>query len=457
MTPLEYLQQTQAKRMEELFEFLRFPSVSAKSEHKADLQRCAEWLRKHFQDLGLSSSLFPTSGNPIVYAEYLVGPQRPTILYYGHYDVQPPEPLELWASPPFEPVVRDGCIYARGSSDDKGQTFTHLKGIEAILKAEGTLPVNVKFLIEGQEEGGSPEDLSRFIQKEKKRLQADIVVVSDTSQFSKDLPAVTFGLRGIASVEIFAYGPNRDLHSGTFGGAIGNPVNLLCEMIGRLHDKNGRILVPGFYQDCRLPGKWEREQFRRLPYREANYRKELGVKALYGEKSYSTFERTWVRPTLDVNGIQGGYQGEGGKTIIPSRASAKITMRLVPDMKPADIAGKLEKYLKKIAPPCIRLEMVYHGGAEAVVVPTDGPWLEAARCAIRKGFGKAPVFMKEGGSIPVANNFKSSLGLDTLFLGFGLNSDNIHSPNEHFRVVDFERGCRTAVALPYEIARVKAG
>lgn len=455
MKALDYLDQTDKKRLDELFAFLRFPSVSAKSEHKGDIAACAEWLKNQFAGIGFKAKVHPTAGHPIVYAEYLVGPHVPTILYYGHYDVQPAEPFDLWTTPPFEPTVRDGYIYARGSCDDKGQTFAHLKGLEAILKTDGTLPVNAKFLVEGEEESGTTANLSKFIRENKALLKADIVVVSDTAQFNKTLPAVTFGLRGISSVEVFVYGPNRDLHSGTFGGAIANPVNILCQMIGKLHDKNGKIAIPGFYSDVKLPTKWERRQFKRLPYNEANYKKMLGVSALQGEKGFTTFERTWVRPTLDVNGITGGYQGEGGKTIIPSKASAKITMRLVPNMNPLKTAKKLEQYLKKIAPKSVRVEVKVHGGAEAVVVPTDGPWLEAVGRAIKTGFGKTPVYMKEGGSIPVAGDFKASLGIDTLFVGFGQNDDNIHSPNERFRIEDFERGCRTAVAIPFELAKVK--
>ncbi|MEW6051377.1 MAG: dipeptidase [Candidatus Zixiibacteriota bacterium] len=455
MTPNEYLEQTQEKRLADLFEFLRFPSVSAKSEHKGDVAACGEWLKNHLNNVGFTASVYPTAGHPIVYAEYITDPKAPTILYYGHYDVQPAEPFDLWTTPPFEPQIRDGYIYGRGSCDDKGQTFAQIKGLEAILQAEGKLPVNVKLLIEGEEEGGGTANLSKFIRENKTMLAADIVVVSDTAQFNKDLPAVTFGLRGIAFCELYVYGPNRDLHSGTFGGAVANPVNVLCSMIGQLHDKNGKITIPGFYQHCKLPTKWERAQFKKLPYKEAAYKKALGISALHGEKGFSTYERTWVRPTLDINGIKGGYQGEGGKTIIPSEASCKITMRLVPDMKPEDICNKLERHLKRIAPKSVRIKVVKHGGAKAVVVPTDGPWLEAAGRAIKTGFGKTPVFMKEGGSIPVAGDFKNSLGIDTLFVGFGQNDDNIHSPNERFRVIDFERGCKTAAALPFELAKVK--
>ena len=441
--------------MDDLFRFLRFPSVSTKSIHKKDIADCAGWLKKHLSTIGFKTKVYPTAGHPVVYAEYLVNKEAPTVLYYGHYDVQPPEPLELWMSPPFKPEIRSGYIYARGATDDKGQTFAQIKGLEAIIKATGTLPVNVKLLIEGEEET-HPSHLPAFIQKNKKMLKADIVVVSDTAQFSRTLPAVTFGLRGIVAIEVFVYGPNRDVHSGSFGGAITNPVNALCQMVGKLHDKDGKVAIPGFYKGVKAPNKWNKEQFKRLPYNEKAYKKSLGVPALGGEKGFTTFERTWVRPTCDVNGITGGYQGEGAKTIIPSYASCKITMRLVSGMDPKDIGNKMEKYLKKIAPKSVRVKIDKHGGAKAVVIPTDSSWLDAATNAIKAGFGKEPVFMMEGGSIPIVNDFKSILGLETLLIGFGQNDDNIHSPNERFRIVDFERGCKTAAALPSELLKVKS-
>jgi len=454
MTPVEYLKQTEKKRMHDLFKFLSFPSVSAKSEHKKDIAACAKWLSDHLRGIGFNSKIMPTGGHPVVYAEYAGDKEAPTVLYYGHYDVQPPEPLELWKSPPFKPEIHGGYIYARGACDDKGQTFAQIKGLEAVLKASGSLPINVKLLVEGEEEAASA-NLPAFIKKNKKMLKADVAVVSDSSQFDKNLPAVTFGLRGIAFVEVFVYGPNRDVHSGGFGGAIANPINVLCSMVGQLHDKIGRITIPGFYKDVKPISKWEKAQFKKLPYSEAKYKKSLGIPALHGEKGFTTYERAWARPTLDINGITGGYQGEGAKTIIPSMASCKITMRLVPEMDPNDICNKIEKYLLKIAPQSVRVKVVKHGGARAVVVPTEGPWLEAAGRAIKAGFGKAPVFMREGGSIPVVADFKSMLGLDTLLVGFGQNDDNIHSPNERFRVIDFERGCKTAAALPGELAGVK--
>ncbi|MEW5993958.1 MAG: dipeptidase [Candidatus Zixiibacteriota bacterium] len=454
MTPFEYLKKTQQQRTKDLFAFLSFPSVSGKSEHKKDVAACARWLSDHLTQIGFKSKVMPTGGHPIVYAEYTVDRKAPTVLYYGHYDVQPPEPLELWKSPPFKPEIRSGYIYARGACDDKGQTFAQIKGLEALMKTTGRLPVNVKLLIEGEEEMAYV-NLPRFIRKNRKMLRADIAVVSDTSQFSKTLPAVTYGLRGIAFVEVFVYGPNRDVHSGGFGGAIANPINVLSSMIARLHDGNGRIAVPGFYDKVKPLTKWERRQFKKLPYNETEYKKMLGVTDIQGEKGYTTYERVWGRPTLDVNGIKGGYQGEGGKTIIPAEASCKITMRLVPDMDPVDICSKIEKYLLRIAPKSVRVKVVKHGGARSVVVPTDGPWLEAAGRAIKKGFGKEPVFMREGGSIPVVADFKAILGLDTLLIGFGQTDDNIHSPNERFRVVDFERGCKTTAALPGELAKVR--
>jgi acetylornithine deacetylase/succinyl-diaminopimelate desuccinylase-like protein len=350
--------------------------------------------------------------------------------------------------------VEDGYIWARGAADDKGQVFAHIKGLEAAVKANGTLPINVKVLFEGEEEIHSAH-LPAWIRKNKKMLKADVAVVSDTAMFSPTLPAVTFGLRGIASCEVFVYGPSKDVHSGSFGGAIANPANTLARLVSQLHDKDGKVAIPGFYKDVKPLTKWERAQFKKLPFNVKAYVKELGIAGLQGEKGYSTYERSWSRPTCDVNGLTSGYQGEGAKTIIPSYASCKITMRLVPDQEPMDICNKLEKFLLKIAPKSVRIKVDKHGGAKAVVVPQVGPWLDAASRAIKAGFGKAPVFMKEGGSIPIVGEFKASLGVDTLLIGFGQNTDNIHSPNERFRLADFERACKTAAALPYELAGVK--
>ncbi len=456
MTPFQYLTKTKKKRMDELFTFIKFPTVSAKSEQKKDMKECAKWLQDHLKKIGFKAKVHQTKGHPLVMAEYIVDKSLPTVLYYGHYDVQPPEPLKLWKTEPFKPQIRSGAIYARGATDDKGQLFTHIKGLEAIVATEGTLPVNVKMLIEGEEEVHS-ENLPAWLKKNKKLLKADIVVVSDSSQYSKTLPAVTYGLRGIAAMEVFVYGPKRDLHSGSFGGAVANPINILGQMVGRLHDKNNKIAVPGFYADAKTPTKWERAQFKKLPHSDAQYKKELGIPAVHGEKGWSTVERTWVRPTCDVNGITGGYQGEGAKTVLPSYASCKITCRLVPNQDPHDICDKVEKYLQRIAPKSVKVKVDKWGGAKAVVVPTEGPWLDAAARAIKKGFGKEPVFIREGGSIPIVGDFKELLGLDTLLLGWGQSDDNTHSPNERFRVTDFERGCKAAAALPFELAKVKKG
>jgi acetylornithine deacetylase/succinyl-diaminopimelate desuccinylase-like protein len=454
MNANQYLKKTDKKRLDELFQFLRFPSVSAKSEHKQDLVACSKWLTNHLKKIGFKASTVATGGHPVVYGEYLVDRKLPTVLYYGHYDVQPPEPLDLWKSPPFKPELRGGYIVARGSADNKGQLFTHVKGLEAILRSDGTLPINVKLLFEGEEEVHS-EHLPAWIRKNKAKLKADIAVVSDTSMFGPNLPAVTFGLRGIASVEVFVYGPSKDVHSGSFGGAIANPANILCQMVSRLHDKDNKVTIPGFYSAVKPMTAWERKAFAKLPYTLKGYLKTAGVPAIHGEKGYTTYERSWSRPTCDVNGFTSGYQGEGAKTIIPSYASCKITMRLVPNQDPWDICRKIEKYLQKIAPKSVRVKVDKHGGAAAAVVPTEGPWLEAAGRALKAGFGKNPLFMKEGGSIPIVGDFKRILGVDTLLIGFCQNDDNIHSPNERFRLVDFEKGCRTAAALPFELAEVK--
>jgi acetylornithine deacetylase/succinyl-diaminopimelate desuccinylase-like protein len=452
MTPLDYLKKNEKKRLDDLFRFLSYASVSAKSEHKKDIADCATWLRDHLKKVGFKARTYPTGGHPVVYGEYLVDKKLPTVLYYGHYDVQPPEPLDLWKSPPFKPVLRGGYIWGRGSADNKGQLFTHVKGLEAILGSTGTLPVNVKLLFEGEEEVHS-EHLPAWIRKNKKMLKADIAVVSDTSMFGKNLPTVTFGLRGIAAIEAFVYGPKADVHSGGFGGAIANPANVLGQMIARLHDKNGKIAIPGFYKGVKPVSKWERTQFRKLPFSKKKYLSSLGVPDVHGEKGYTTLERSWSRPTCDVNGITSGYQGEGAKTIIPSYASCKITMRLVPGQDPKDICNRAATYLQRIAPKSVRVKVDKLGGAKAVEVPSEGPWLEAAGRALMSGFGKEPLFAKEGGSIPIVGDFKGILGLDTLLIGFCQSDDNVHSPNERFSRRDFERGCKTAAALPFELAK----
>jgi len=456
MNPKTFLDENKERRLNELFDFLRFPSVSAKSDHDQDGEACARWLSDHLNRMGVKTDIRPTSGHPVVYGELISSPDKITVLYYGHYDVQPPEPLELWKSTPFEPIVDGGYIIARGSTDDKGQLFTHIKALEAYLATGTELPVNIKLLIEGDEESGH-EYLAQFVKENKDMLDADIIVCSDSAQYGIDQPAVTFGLRGIAFVEVKITGPDRDLHSGSFGGSIANPINVLAKIVAGLHDDDGHITIPGFYDDAIPVSDWEREQFAELPFTEKDYLKKTGSKALYGEKGYTTLERIWSRPTLDINGINGGYQGEGGKTIIPSWASCKITMRLVADQDPGDICDKIEKHIKQVCPDYVDCEIIKHGGAAAAAVPTDGPWLEAAARAIKTGFdGVAPVFMKEGGSIPIVGVFREVLKLDTLLLGWGQSDDNAHSPNERFAVKDFERGCYSGLALIDELSKVKA-
>jgi succinyl-diaminopimelate desuccinylase len=454
MEPKDFLDQNKQKRLDELFEFLRFPSVSAKSEHNQDVLACAEWLSGHLNTMGIESRVMPTAGHPVVYAEKVTSADNLTVLYYGHYDVQPDEPRDLWETKPFDPVIKDGYIYARGATDDKGQLFTHIKALEAYLATGAELPINFKMLIEGEEESGA-ENLANWVKDNKDMLKADIIVVSDSSQFGKGQPAVTFGLRGVAFVEVKVKGPSHDLHSGGFGGTVANPVNVLSKIIAAMHDEDGRIMIDGFYDNVKPLSDWEREQFAGLPFDVADYLKMTGSRGLHGEKGYSVYEQRWSRPTLDINGIKGGYQGEGGKTIIPSEALAKITMRLVPDQKEDEICEKIEKYVHKICPDYVECEVFKHGGAAAVVVPHEGPWLEAAGRAIERGFGVKPIFMKEGGSIPVVGTFKEVLGLDTLLLGWGQNDDRAHSPNERFAVDDFERGAYSALALIDELAKVE--
>lgn len=455
MNPLEYLKEHEKESLEQLKDFLRIPSISAQSNHAGDVRRCASWVSDYLKNVNFKSEICETGGHPAVLAEYHVSDSVPTILIYGHYDVQPVDPINLWKTSPFEPIEEGGYLIARGSTDDKGQMFAHLKAVEAYMKTVGKLPVNLKFLIEGEEEAGA-DNLTGFIKKNKDRLIADVVLVSDGSQYGPDMPAINFGLRGIAFVEVKLTGPDRDLHSGSFGGAVANPINTLCKMIGSLHDESGRVTIKGFYDNVYEPTKWEREQFAKLPFSKDEYQTSTGAPKLWGEKGYSPLEQNWIRPTLDCNGITGGYQGEGSKTIIPSWASAKITMRLVPNMKPSEICDKFEAHFRKICPDTVKLEVIKHGGATPVQVSTEGPWLAAAAKAIKTGFGKEPYFTKEGGSIPVVETFKTVLGIDTLLIGFGQQNDNAHSPNERFSIRDFHRGCLTSAALLEELSKVKA-
>lgn len=386
-----------------------------------------------------------TEGHPIVYGEKQVSPDAPTVLVYGHYDVQPPDPLDLWNSPPFEPTVRDGKIFARGACDDKGQFFMHIKAFE-IMKRLDLLNCNIKFMIEGEEEVGS-DHLAEFVKNNKAKLKADVILISDTSLISLDTPSITCGLRGLSYMEVQVESANRDLHSGVYGGAVANPINVLSKMIASLHDEQGRVTIPGFYEMVRQLTTAERAEINRAPFDEAQYKKEIGIEALAGERGYTTIERTGIRPTLDCNGIWGGYTGEGAKTVLPAKASAKISMRLVPDQHPDEITELFTRHFKSIAPPSVRVKVTAHHGGEAAVTPTDSKAFLAASEAFEEVWGKKPIPTRDGGSIPIVALFKRELGLDTVLMGFGLDTDALHSPNEHYGIKNFLIGIETIVAF----------
>ena len=442
---LEYAKANADRFVAELETFLRIPSISTDPAYDADVRRAADWLADDLRRAGMATvEVMETPGHPIVFAEHVADPALPTVLVYGHYDVQPPDPLELWESPPFEPVVRDGVLYARGSSDDKGQAFMHVKAAEAYLKGGEPLPVNLKFMIEGEEESGS-SSLRPFIEANRDRLAADIVLISDTALFDEGVPSVTYGLRGLAYCEVTLTGPNRDLHSGVYGGAVENPINALCRLIAGLHDAQHRVNVPGFYDHVRELSDDERATFRKLPFDNDAWKASVGVAEVRREEGYSTLEAVTARPTLDCNGIWGGYTGAGAKTVLPSKASAKISMRLVPDQDPNDIADKLQQYFEAHTPPTMQLTFKKLHGGQPVIVDTSSPAMQAAFEAMEGVFGKRPFFTREGGSIPVVADFKQVLGLDTVLMGFGLDSDAIHSPNERFGLDRFHQGIEASV------------
>jgi acetylornithine deacetylase/succinyl-diaminopimelate desuccinylase-like protein len=445
-----YLAQNQSRFVTQLCDWLRIPSISTDSQYKGDVARAAEFAASDLRGIGFQVEVCATPGHPIVYAEWLGAPNQKTMLVYGHYDVQPPDPLDQWVTGPFEPTERNGNIYARGATDDKGQLFTHIKSVEAWLKTVGRLPVNVKFLIEGEEECGST-NLDTFIGANKERLRCDYVVVSDCSQFAPGLPAITYGLRGLAYFEILLSGPKQDLHSGMFGGAVANPANNLASILAALHDSNRRIQLAGFYDDVKPLEGWERKQFAELPFNEAAFKNFVGLNELVGEQGFSSPERKWARPTCDVNGLTSGYQGEGAKTIIPARASAKVSFRLVPNQDPAKIASSFRQFVQTRLLPGVKCEIKQHGLSPAALVAVESPGVQAAVRAIEAGFGRKPVFVREGGSIPVVGTFKRELGVDTLLLGWGQSDDNLHSPNEKFSVADFHRGIRASAHLWHEL------
>ena len=450
----DYLEQNKDRHERELCELLRIASVSADSAHRDDVRRAAAWIAEQFGRLKFTVELVETAGHPIVYAESPPVSGAPTVLVYGHYDVQPPDPLDEWKSPPFEPTIRDGNVYARGATDDKGQMLTHVKSAEAWIETEGKLPLQLKFLIEGEEETGSAS-LEKFIEENKDRLACDVVVISDTSQFGPGQPAITYGLRGIAYYELRLTGPKQDLHSGTFGGAVANPANVLASMLASLVDARGVVQVPGFYDDVEPLTSREREEFEKLPFDEKEFMRTIGVTALRGEEGYSTLERRWARPTYDINGLWSGYQGEGAKTVLPARAGAKFSFRLVPRQDPKKITQALEKRLRELCPGGITMELLEFHGAPGVVVPFESPFVVAAERAIEEGFGRRPVFIREGGSIPIVATFHGLLGVDTLLLGWGLADDNTHSPNEKFCLADFHRGIKASAHLWRHLGDVK--
>jgi acetylornithine deacetylase/succinyl-diaminopimelate desuccinylase-like protein len=434
--------------LEELEDFLRIPSISTDPDYASDVWRASEFVLDKLRAAGLTAERIETAGHPLVYGEWLGAPGKPTVLFYGHYDVQPVDPLELWRHPPFEPTIEGDKLVARGATDDKGQSYAHVKGVAATLAERGRLPVNVKFLIEGEEEAGG-HAIDRYVREDGgKRLSCDCVMISDSSLFAPGQPALVYGLKGLAYMEIKVTGPNRDLHSGTFGGAVTNPLNALCEIVAKLRDaRTGRVLIPGFYDDVKPLADWERQEFARLPFDAEAYRAELGVPELVGEEGYTTRERTWARPTLDVNGIFGGYQARGAKTVLPSWGGAKVSMRLVPDQRPDTVARLFTDYVHQVAPPGVVVEISNLHGAEPVLVQAEGPLVEAAMAAMADAWGAPPVRIREGGSIPIVSAFSQVLGKPVLLLGFGLTDDALHSPNEKFNISHFYNGIRSVVRL----------
>lgn len=451
---IDFLEQNESRFVNELCDYVRFPSVSAQPQHAPDMKRCAEWVVARCREIGLETELCETSGHPIVLAKTPRNEsgKRPHFLVYGHYDVQPPEPFELWKTPPFEPRIEGRSLFARGASDNKGQNLAHLKAVEAYLKTGTELPCDLTFIIEGEEEVGS-KSLAHFLKSRSEELRCDGVVISDTGMPAINCPALTYALRGIAAFEVTLHGPARDLHSGIFGGTVDNPAMALCQLLAKLRDENGRITIPGFYDDIEPLSDYEREQFKRLPFTDEQYQRMLGVPALFGEKDFTPFEQRSARPTLEINGLTSGYQGEGSKTIVPAWARVKITTRLVPNQNPDRIIQLLSEHLKKICPPTVRIEIEAGHGAEPYLVSPTSPQAQAALRALKSAFGHEPILMREGGSIPIVNDFKKILGAETLLLGLALPDDNAHSPNEKFNLDCFAKGQLMAAHLWQELSK----
>jgi acetylornithine deacetylase/succinyl-diaminopimelate desuccinylase-like protein len=450
-----FARQNQQRFLGELKDFLRIPSISTLEEHKSDVQKAAQFVADELKRIGFDNvEVIPTKGHPLVYADWLHAAGKPTVLCYAHYDVQPPDPLEEWLSPPFEPTERNQNVYARGAVDDKGQLWMELKAFESLMKAgNGKMPLNVKVIIEGEEEVGG-ESIAEFIRKQGKKLKADFALVCDTELFAPDLPTLCVGLRGLVYTEIEAVGPKTDLHSGIYGGAAPNPLFALIEIISKLKDSKGKILIPGFYQKVKAPSKDELKAWKKLPFNEEHYRKtEVGSKALTGEPGYSVLYRTWARPTLEVHGMPGGFVAPGAKTVIPARASAKVSMRLVPNQDPDDILKKYTNYVKKLTPKGIDIHIKVHSKGPACVVGTDTPYVKAAKEAMHEVFKKDTVFIRSGGSIPIVADFQNVLKIPTLMMGFGLPDDNLHAPNEKFHIPNFYRGIESIVRLFEKVGR----
>lgn len=450
----QWLTDHREENLEELKELLKIPSISALSQHQKDIRQAAEWLKAALVRAGLENvQIMETGGHPVVYGDWLHAPGKPTLLIYGHYDVQPVDPLDLWETPPFEPHIRHDRIYARGASDDKGQTFMHIKVVEALLKSRGSLPLNVKFCIEGEEEIGSP-NLDPFVEKNKELLAADVLLISDTSMLDNGQPALCLGLRGLCGLEIIVQGPKRDLHSGMYGGGVQNPIHALVELLASMRDEKGRITVEGFYDRVKPPSPQEVESYRRIPFDEQELLKELDVPQLFGEEGYTYLERTWLRPTLEINGIYGGFQGEGIKTVLPSQAGAKITCRLVPDQDPEEIVALILKHIEKHQPKGVKVTTRLFDKGRPFVMSADHPAIRAAEKALEKAFDQPVAMVRMGGSIPIVETFHRILQLPVVLMGFGLSSDNIHAPNENFRLENFDKGMEAIGHYWFELAKL---
>ena len=449
---LGYLDSHRDEHVDQLVEFLKIPSISSQSDHDEDTRRAAAFVADELKELGLTVEVTDLGGHPLIYAETEIRPDRKTLLFYGHYDVQPVDPLDLWETPPFEPRIENGIIYARGACDDKGQVYTHIKAVEAYIRQGIELPVNVKFIIEGEEEAGG-ESIYKYTEQNAEKMACDAIIVSDTALYNETTPGICYSLKGLAYMEIQVTGPAMDLHSGSYGGTVQNPGNALAEIVAKLKDEDGRCLIPGFYDDVLELDQEERDGFAELGYTDEILCKETGATAAFGEKGFTTLERMWARPTCDVNGLLSGYGGEGAKTIIPAKAMAKVSMRLVPNQEPEKIAKAFTDYVLSIAPAGVKVEVIDHHGANPVLVPRKSEMMQAGMAALEQGFGAKPVFIREGGSIPIVGTFQKCLKSPVLLLGYGLSTDNIHSPNEKFHLDNFWRGARTSAILMEEAAK----